>query len=135
MAYGGNPATDTTDAIRLAIGDTSASPVLTDDEIDYYYSTYGSVLLAASHAAGDLAGRYANRVSKKVGSRSIENDQLFQHYSALADKLLARYRSILAGSIIVPTTIGVIRDSVAENFPASQKLTDIDPEEFGDADA
>ena len=73
MAYGGKPATDTTDAVRLAIGDTSSSPVLTDDEIDYYYSTYGNVLLAASHAAGDLAGRYANRVSKKVGSRSIEN--------------------------------------------------------------
>ena len=135
MAYGGKPATDTTDAVRLAIGDTSSSPVLTDDEIDYYYSTYGNVLLAASHAAGDLAGRCANRVSKSVGSRSIQNDQLFQHYSALADKLLARYRSILAGSIIVPTTIGVIRDSVDENFPASQKLTDIDPEEFGDVDA
>ena len=135
MAYGGKPATDTTDAVRLAIGDTRSSPVLTDDVIDYYYSTYGTVLLAASHAAGDLAGRYANRVSKSVGSRSIQNDQLYQHYSALADKLLARYRSILAGSIIVPTTIGVIRDSVAENFPASQKLTDIDPEEFGDADA
>ena len=57
MAYGGKPATDTTDAVRLAIGDTSSSPVLTDDEIDYYYSTYGNVLLAASHAAGDLAGR------------------------------------------------------------------------------
>lgn len=37
MAYGGKPATDTTDAVRLAIGDTSSSPVLTDDEIDYYY--------------------------------------------------------------------------------------------------
>lgn len=135
MAYGGNPATDPADAIRLAIGDTSASPVLTDDEIDYYYSTYGSVLLAASQAAGDLAGRYANRVSKSVGSRSIQNDQLFQHYSALAEKLLVRHNSQKAGSIIVPTTIGVIRDSIAENFPASQKLTDIDPEEFGDADA
>ena len=93
------------------------------------------MLLAASHAASDLAGRYANRVSKSVGSRSIQNDQLFQHYSALAEKLLARYNNQKAGSIIVPTTIGVIRDSIAENFPASQKLTDIDPEEFGDADA
>lgn len=135
MAYGGNPATDPADAIRLAIGDTSTSPVLTDDEIDYYYSTYGSVLLAASQAAGDLAARYAPRVSKSVGSRSIQNDQLFQHYSALSEKLLDRHRSQIAGSIIVPTTIGVIRDSIAENFPASQKLTDIDPEEFGDADA
>ncbi|OPY54646.1 MAG: hypothetical protein A4E48_00225 [Methanosaeta sp. PtaU1.Bin060] len=131
MSYGGDPLNDPLDAIRRAIGDIGDDPEFTDEEISYYYTTYGDIFLAASNAASDLAAYYARRVNKSIGSRSISNDQLFRHYTELADRLRAQATARKAGSISMPP-IRQITDSVSSNFPASQRLSDIDVEPFGD---
>lgn len=112
-------------AVRLEIG---KSRILTDQDISYYLKrANGNVMLAASMAAGSLAGFYADRVSKSIGNRSIQNDQLFQHYNALASKLLEKYNADQSGAIGAPP-ITQIRDSIPSNFPPRQKLSDIDHE-------
>jgi len=131
MSYGGDPLNDPLDAIRCFIGDTGDDPEYTDDEIYYYYTISGSTLLAASRAAAGLAAKCASRVSKSIGSRSIQNDQLFQHYSALANALQERYNADQNGSISAPP-INQIKDSIPTNFPSRQKLSDINHETFGD---
>lgn len=74
MVYGGSPSTDDTDAVRLLIGDTStSSPVLTDTEVDYYISTYGNLLLAASYALEGIVANQGGSVSEKqVGDLRIK---------------------------------------------------------------
>ena len=133
MPYGADPLNDPLDAIRRSIGDVGDTPQFSDDEISYYYVQYGNVLLAASYAASDLAALYASRVSKSISGDSISNDQLFQHYTALAERLQKQCIDRTVGSFAVPSAaqIGVIRDSLPSNFPARQRLSDIQEEPFG----
>lgn len=131
--YGGSPSTDTTDAIRLLVGDTATtSPLLSNAEIDYFYTTYGNIILAASYVAGAIAAKYATQVSNSFGDGSAQLDQLFQHYTAKAKELLDQYHRTL-NSFVVPgaTDIGVIYDSLASNYPSRQHLSDITPQDFG----
>jgi hypothetical protein len=131
--YSGDPAGSTTDAIRLMIGDISTTaPILSDDEVEYYYAEYGNVTLAASYAAASLSARYASQITQSSGEESAQFDQLFQHYKLLAADLMGQYQRGKTGfTVTAASQIGVIRDSVARNFPPRQHLSDIKPEEFG----
>lgn len=73
MPYGGDPANDTSDELRLLIGDTAASPVLSDAEVSYYLSQSSNIYLAASYAVdGILAGEGGSVSEKQVGDLRIK---------------------------------------------------------------
>jgi hypothetical protein len=111
MSYGADPQNNPLDGIRRAIGDIGDDPKFSDDEILYYYTQHGTVFLAASYAASDLAALYASRVNKSIGSRSISNDQLFQHYSALSEKLAQQAKRSAMSSMTTPQ-IQKVRDTL-----------------------
>src|SRR3990167_1121280 len=59
MPYRGNPSTDTTDQIRLLIGDVSTSTgseIFADAEIDWFSATKPNVYFAAAMALETIAG-------------------------------------------------------------------------------
>jgi len=136
MAYGSNPATSTSDALRLAIGDTSTTaPLLQDAEVAYFIVTYGANLLAASHAANAIKAKYAIQVTQSSGEESAQLDQLFQHFKTLAEDLLEAHNRGQS-SFTVPSAAElrskdyVIRDSRKGHFPPRQLISDIQPETF-----
>ena len=89
---------DWIDAVRLNIGDDDGT-LFTDDQITTFLTrAQNEPLLAASYAATALAGRYATRVSKSVGSRSISNSDLFKHYTALAAALKDQHANYKASA-------------------------------------
>ena len=133
MAYGSSPSTSTSDALRLSIGDVSTTaPILADAEVSYFIATSGANLKAASYAASAIAAKYAPQINRGLGEGSVSFDQLFTHFTALADRLMDQYnRGMSSFTIPGASEIGVIRDSLASNFPPRQHLSDILPEEFG----
>ena len=80
MAYTGNPSTDTNDAIRLLIGDTSTSTgseIFSDAEIEWFSAQKANVYLAASAAVISTVGTskgnsLAQVIEKKVGDLQIK---------------------------------------------------------------
>lgn len=77
MAYTGNPSTDTSDQVRLLLGDVStSSPIFADDEIDFFVSAKANVYFAAAAAVSSLIGTsraktMAGVVSKAVGDLKL----------------------------------------------------------------
>lgn len=73
MVYGGDPANDTSDELRLLIGDTSTgSPVLTDAEVTYYLASSSNIYLAAANAVDALIASDGGSITdKKVGDLQI----------------------------------------------------------------
>ena len=74
MAYGGNPTTDTSDALRVLVQDTSsstASELLSDTEYDYFSSVTSNIWIAAQLAANTLAARAASSDSAGVKSKAV----------------------------------------------------------------
>ena len=89
--YSGDPQLSDRDAVRMYIGDTdSDSWQLTDPEIDYLLTTFGSPLFAAAQAARNIASKYARKVTKRVGDLSISYGDLQKNYLDLAAELEAR---------------------------------------------
>lgn len=133
MAYTSDPANSTSDALRLVVGDTSTTaPLLQDAEVSFFIATYGANLLAASHAAAAIAAKYAIQVSQNFGEGNVQLDQLFQHFKTLAADLLEQHsRGQSSFTVPAATEIKTIRDSLASNFPARQRISDITPEDFG----
>lgn len=78
--YRGSPTTDTNDAIRLLIGDTSTSTgneIFADGEIDYFAALKPNAHLAAAAAVTSIQGTargntLAGAISKSVGDLSID---------------------------------------------------------------
>lgn len=137
LTYTKTPTQRATDAIRLKVGDTAATGLFTQEEYDYLYEEAGSnIFLAAANACEALAARYAPRVSQSHGDGSLQLDQLFQHYTKLADKYRAEY-SRGKWSLTVPAT-GTsspnqrkIRDSIDSNYPSRMLISDVQPQEYG----
>jgi hypothetical protein len=72
MVYGGAPATDDSDAIRLLIGDISSTgPVFTDAEISYFAGATSNNYYAAAMALEAMAGNIASVNNKKVGDLQL----------------------------------------------------------------
>lgn len=80
MAYTGSPSTNTSDAIRLLIGDVSTSTsaeIFSDAEITYFSGAYANAELAASAAVSSLIGStraltLAGVVRKSVGDLKLD---------------------------------------------------------------
>jgi hypothetical protein len=90
MAYGGAPASDTSDALKFLVGDLSTSSsgeLLKSAECTYLLSAYGTPRAAAPHAARAIAAMFADEVAKSVGDLRIEAQQKFDNYSTLAASL------------------------------------------------
>ena len=101
MAYGGNPSTDTSDALRLRVFDTSTSTgseLLSDGEVTFFLNNAPNGLYAAADAAAALAAKFSgNTVSeKKVGDLSLKigAGDPAATYRALSDEL--RYQAALS---------------------------------------
>lgn len=91
MAYTGNPSTVTTDAIRLLVGDISASTAaeyLADADYTFFYAqSSNDIYLAGSLAANSLAMLAAagGVIEKQVGDLALKWD--YNQYLALSRKL------------------------------------------------
>ena len=75
MPYTGNPSTDTSDAVRLLIGDMSTSTgseVFADNEVEWFVANHPNTYLAASAAVTSIIGStrattLGGLMSKSVG--------------------------------------------------------------------
>jgi len=98
-AYTGNPTTVAADKVRLLIGDTGTTGILTDLEIaDCLADASNNTTLAAIYACEMLVAEYAAKVSKKISDQSINYSDLQDHYIKLAEKLQKRYESYNYGT-------------------------------------
>lgn len=117
MAYGGVPATDQSDAVRLLVGDigTSTSTTYLDDaDYDFFILEGGNTYVAAQLAANSLAALFmgsaasasgSGYVEKKVGDLSLKKadaNQMAQSYRQLAQKF-----SRMAASKVAPYAGGI----------------------------
>ncbi|MGN6812554.1 MAG: hypothetical protein ACTHMP_16950 [Thermomicrobiales bacterium] len=77
--------------VRLALGDTQpAYPLLQDEEIDQYLTTYGTtnIYFAAAYAAEAIAGLFSRQVDRALGGGlSLQNSQKVTQYLQLAARL------------------------------------------------
>src|SRR5438132_890234 len=124
MAYTDNPSTNTSDAIRLLVGDvsTAASAIfLSDKSYAYFYAQAGNVYGGAVLACNALAALNGGRaITKTVGDLSYTKGDA-NYYKQLATE----YR-LQAGLRAVPYAGGISRsdkqsvrqdtDRVAPNF-------------------
>lgn len=86
MPYNGDPANSNTDALRVLVGDTDESDeLLTDEEYQYFLSSYGSPIVAAGPVCETLAAKFARYVDSEVDDIRVKSEQMFQHYRRLAD--------------------------------------------------
>lgn len=125
MAYGNDPQNDTSDAIRLLVGDISTSTsgeFLADGDYDYFTSVTGNTFIAAQLAANSLAALFTGAassagatgfVTKQVGDLRLQKTdatQLAQSYRQLAKKL-----SRMAASKVKPSAGGITRSGKQAN--------------------
>lgn len=87
-SYSGDPSTSNKDAVRFVISDTDVNnQLISDEEINWAVTTYGTVIMAAARIARSLAFKYAASVEKAIGDLRIKYSDRFSHYEALANKL------------------------------------------------
>ena len=104
FTYASTDLSTTLAKVRRLLGDTdSADPQLTDEEIDFYTDTYGSVWFAGAAAADAIAAKYTRKPSKTVGPLSISYGELQEQYTSLAAKL--RYQGSV--NALVPYAGGI----------------------------
>jgi hypothetical protein len=132
MAYKGNPSTDSSDEIRLLIGDLSTSTgseIFADGEIDYFSASFANAELAASAAVKTLIGTargqsLAGVVSKQVGDLKLDFGQ-----SAGSNQILivkAKQLRMLGVRRVKPYAGGISQS----DKEATQSDTDLDPYHF-----
>ena len=90
MAYSGDPAASTADQVRFLLGDTSDTPYLNDDEVDFLVAMYDKPLRAAYEGAMALCAKFAAKRDQTIGSTSVSYQSLYDRYSALARDLARR---------------------------------------------
>lgn len=126
------------DDVRDLVGDVSGDTdleFLSDEEIDKELTRASdNVFLAASRCAGKIASRYAISTNFSIGGKSKSKGDIFLHFKQMEKDLKAQYTEARMGSFTAPSAaqIGVIRDSLASNYPPRQRMSDIQPEEFED---
>lgn len=134
MPYRGNPSTDTSDAIRLLIGDLStstSSELFTDAEIDYFSALKPNAHLAAASALTSILGStradsFRSVTTKKVGDLSLTYAGAGQAGSYLTIREKIRQLR-MDGVRKVKPYAGGISDS---DKRASESDTDRDPPHF-----
>jgi len=104
---------------RLALGDTdSASPLLTDEEINHYLSLATNVYMGAALAARAIAGKFARMADTQIETVSVRNSQKSMQYNALAEQL--EKMAGVNGANIGPSATGISIDAM----DAADDLTD-----------
>lgn len=91
--------------VRLRIGDTNASqPQLSDEEINSYLASEGSVDGATRAALRALIGKYSRYTDKWVGDLKILASQRVRQYEALLEEVSTAVGTAIYG---VPTAGGI----------------------------
>jgi hypothetical protein len=89
MTWSYDPEMPTTkDEVRFLIGDTDTTDQqLSNEEVAYLLSEFGSPVLAAQQAAQALAAKFSRLVTKEVGDLRIEYSDRAKAYASMADAL------------------------------------------------
>lgn len=102
MSYGGNPSTDSSDAVRLLVGDIStgsSGEYLSDGDYDFFIAQTPTIYAAAALAANTLAMMFGGAsvsslsggyLSKEVGDLKLtkaDASQFAAQYRALGRRL------------------------------------------------
>lgn len=104
--YSGDPADGGVDEIRFLVGDTnSADPLVSDEEIEYVISKWGTVygdgldapLALAAVVAEQIASKFASEVSYSADGVSIGVNELQQKYNDLASSLRDQHKQFSVG--------------------------------------
>lgn len=99
MVYSGNPNSSSTDAVRFWLQDTSATPLLSDNEILYLLQVTfdyanSDPLLVAAEACQVIRSKYAGRTTITADGVSISAGDLQQKYADLAESLRTEWRRL-----------------------------------------
>lgn len=90
------------DMFRLELGDTETTDALfSDEECDYFLTTYGDVLVAAAYACEALARRFASAFDFSEDGQSFSRSQMSKQFAQLAVTLRRRVAGTVSTS---PTT-------------------------------
>jgi hypothetical protein len=102
--------------VRYLVGDTDTNfQLLSDEDLEYHLTkSSNNVHKAAWQAAEELVTIYAKRADISVGPIRILNDQRFQHFKDLADRLKKAYLTpgggklagMSAGAMVNPDALG-----------------------------
>lgn len=90
--YGGDPATNYIDAVRIEIGKGQSIEYLTDAEIAYIFATQGgsNVLLTAAFCCDKIAAQLLKNVDKSMAGSSVSLSQKAQNWITKAEELRRR---------------------------------------------
>jgi len=89
--YDGDPTASDTAAVRFAVGDTDTTDqLLSDEEIAYLLTEYGTVTAAAVSACEALAAKFARQVDRQVGNLRLSSSQRAAQFRELAATLRRR---------------------------------------------
>jgi hypothetical protein len=95
--YTEDPASSEVDEVRFLVGDTDdAEELVQDEEIEYQLVMWPKpagkpAWLAAAAVCDAIAGQFARRAQRAIGSLSIAAQQQWEHYVHLADQYREMY--------------------------------------------
>lgn len=105
--------------LRALIQDTTATPILSDEDIEVIIEVESNVYYAASLCCNSIAAYYSSKTDMTVDVIKIANSQKFEHYTALAKVYAQRGKEGggEGGSALIGT--GVIATGISESEIAS----------------
>lgn len=84
-SYSGNPGGSDLDLVRFLIGDTDTNDQqLTDEEINYLLTAYGSPQPAALAAIDGLISKFSRYANQRTGDISVDWGKIVENYRELA---------------------------------------------------
>jgi hypothetical protein len=115
--YTGDPVNNTTDAIRLEIGDMQVNQMeLADEEIQYALTREGTVYKACARCCEMLAAKYAKKDGFRGGTIQSEKTTVSGKYRTMAK--LFRARGTRPGSFVIPSISQSAKDDNKQNSDA-----------------
>lgn len=106
-----DPSASAKDEVRFLVGDTNqASPLVSDEEIQYALTKQGKAVSAAALICRTIAAKFARNVSTGVSGLSFANQQKFEQYSRLAVELEAR------AAMYVSPIVGGMKETEREEY-------------------
>lgn len=111
--YTATPATNMVDQVRLLLGDTDMSdPLLQDEEIQFFISTWPDPYSAAAASAEQIAAQFAREVSSSGDGVQVGTNELQDKFVALAERL--RYQAVRLGRAALPYVGGQSRSDIRQ---------------------
>jgi len=112
FSFGDDPTGSDIDYVRDKIQDTDETdPLLSDESIQAEIDAVGK-FLAAARCARKIAARFSRKVTKSIGSRSIQNSNLAKQYFALASELEAEANAGIGAPTVYCETIEAEVESI-----------------------